>query len=205
MATKARPFTIIHRQILINHTNNNPNSVFFITNTTTSSFRAAQSSRVSFEFRPDTNTIRGGFPKLQKQLSLRGSVTDSTDEGDPKPTSENRNNSTGAGGSGSRRGRQGKGNEWLWQLINQAREIGVLLLKLGIVMFVIGPEVPLPGSEAFVSVPYSEFLSKINSNQVQKVEADGVHIMFKLKGGELGVGRVTLVVSCRDRSHCRVA
>lgn len=32
-----------------------------------------------------------------------------------------------------------------------------------------------------VSVPYSDFLSKINNNQVQKVEVDGVHIMFRLK------------------------
>jgi cell division protease FtsH len=30
-------------------------------------------------------------------------------------------------------------------------------------------------------VPYSEFLGKISSNHVQKVEVDGVHIMFKLK------------------------
>ncbi|KAJ6424859.1 hypothetical protein OIU84_025599 [Salix udensis] len=29
--------------------------------------------------------------------------------------------------------------------------------------------------------PYSEFLSKISSNQLQKVEVDGVHIRFKLK------------------------
>jgi cell division protease FtsH len=39
-----------------------------------------------------------------------------------------------------------------------------------------------------LSVPYSEFLSKINSNQVQKVEVDGVHIMFKLKPGQSGFG-----------------
>uniref|UniRef100_A0A803KPI6 Methyltransferase domain-containing protein n=1 Tax=Chenopodium quinoa TaxID=63459 RepID=A0A803KPI6_CHEQI len=48
------------------------------------------------------------------------------------------------------------------------------------------PGFPLTGSEprpptTFVTVPYSEFLSKINGNQVQKVEVDGVHIMFKLK------------------------
>ncbi|MBA0582528.1 hypothetical protein Gorai_024670, partial [Gossypium raimondii] len=54
------------------------------------------------------------------------------------------------------------------------------------VMRLLRPGIPLPGSEprtptTFVSVPYSEFLNKINSNQVQKVEVDGVHIMFKLK------------------------
>ncbi|KAM7527691.1 hypothetical protein LguiB_031101 [Lonicera macranthoides] len=98
----------------------------------------------------------------------------------------------------SRRGRekQGKGSwwwkggKWRWQPIIQAQEIGILLLQLGIVMFVmrlLRPGLPLPGSEpraptTFVSVPYSDFLSKINSNQVHKVEVDGVHIMFKLKG-----------------------
>jgi cell division protease FtsH len=54
------------------------------------------------------------------------------------------------------------------------------------VMRLLRPGIPLPGSEprtptTFLSVPYSDFLSKINSNQVQKVEVDGVHIMFKLK------------------------
>lgn len=96
----------------------------------------------------------------------------------------------------SRREKQGKDNWWWskgkklrWEPIVQAQEIGVLLLQLGIVMFVmrlLRPGLPLPGSDPraptmFVSVPYSEFLSKINSNQVQKVEVDGVHIMFKLK------------------------
>lgn len=82
-----------------------------------------------------------------------------------------------------------KGKKFQWQPIIQAQEIGVLLLQLGIVMFVmrlLRPGIPLPGSEprtptTFVSVPYSEFLTKINSNQVAKVEVDGVHIMFKLK------------------------
>uniref|UniRef100_A0A6N2L4I5 AAA+ ATPase domain-containing protein n=1 Tax=Salix viminalis TaxID=40686 RepID=A0A6N2L4I5_SALVM len=59
------------------------------------------------------------------------------------------------------------------------------------VMRLLRPGIPLPGSEprqptTFFSVPYSEFLGKISSNQVQKVEVDGVHIMFKLK--DEGVG-----------------
>ncbi|XP_075090132.1 ATP-dependent zinc metalloprotease FTSH 9, chloroplastic [Nicotiana tabacum] len=82
-----------------------------------------------------------------------------------------------------------KGKKLRWEPIVQAQEIGVLLLQLGIVMFVmrlLRPGLPLPGSDpraptSFISVPYSEFLSKVNSNQVQKVEVDGVHIMFKLK------------------------
>ncbi|KAI4373412.1 hypothetical protein MLD38_011539 [Melastoma candidum] len=101
-----------------------------------------------------------------------------------------------------RRENQGKGNWWWWwrmskggngklpwQPIVQARDIGVLLLQLGLVMFVmrlLRLGIPLPGSDpkvpvTYVSVPYSEFLSRINSDQVRKVEVDGVHIMFKLK------------------------
>ncbi|CAN8254950.1 unnamed protein product [Cochlearia groenlandica] len=82
-----------------------------------------------------------------------------------------------------------KGKKWQWQPIIQAQGIGVLLLQLGVVMFVmrlLRPGIPLPGSEprtqtTFVSVPYSEFLSKVNDNQVQKVEVDGVQVLFKLK------------------------
>uniref|UniRef100_A0A1J3CBX1 ATP-dependent zinc metalloprotease FTSH 7, chloroplastic n=1 Tax=Noccaea caerulescens TaxID=107243 RepID=A0A1J3CBX1_NOCCA len=92
--------------------------------------------------------------------------------------------------------KQGKGEvwwskekKWQWHPIIQAQGIGVLLLQLGVVMFVmrlLRPGIPLPGSEpriqtTFVSVPYSEFLSKVNSNQVQKVEVDGVQVLFKLK------------------------
>ncbi|KAE9615157.1 hypothetical protein Lal_00048067 [Lupinus albus] len=92
-------------------------------------------------------------------------------------------------GSKTKRGGGGSGGKWRWQPILQAQEIGVLLLQLGIMVFamrLLKPGIPLPGSEprattSFVSVPYSEFLSRINSDQVQKVEVDGVHIMFKLK------------------------
>uniref|UniRef100_A0A7N1A1R5 AAA+ ATPase domain-containing protein n=1 Tax=Kalanchoe fedtschenkoi TaxID=63787 RepID=A0A7N1A1R5_KALFE len=83
-----------------------------------------------------------------------------------------------------------RGGKWQWKPIIQAQEIGLLLIQLGIMLFVmrlIRPGLPLPGAEpaaaqtTFVCVPYSDFLSKINSNQVHKVEVDGVHIMFKLK------------------------
>lgn len=105
----------------------------------------------------------------------------------PKPTSP---------ASNPRRERQkkenwwwSKGGNWKWQPIVQAQEIGILILQLGIVIFVmrlLRPGIPLPGSDprpptTFISVPYSDFLSKINTNQVQKVEVDGVHVMFKLK------------------------
>ncbi|XVF46688.1 hypothetical protein PTKIN_Ptkin03bG0047800 [Pterospermum kingtungense] len=141
-----------------------------------------------------------------KESKLLANCTDSSDS---KATSSENNESEGgqgvkqkqkptnSGGSTNqrreKRGKSGlwwsKGKKWQWQPIIQAQEIGVLLLQLGIVMFVmrlLRPGIPIPGSEprtqtTFVSVPYSEFLSKINSNHVQKVEVDGIHIMFKLK------------------------
>lgn len=68
----------------------------------------------------------------------------------------------------------------------------MLLLQLGIVMFamrLLRPGIPLPGSEprpptTYVSVPFSDFLSKINNDEVQKVEVDGVHIMFRLRSDQ---------------------
>ncbi|KAJ6905032.1 hypothetical protein NC652_022927 [Populus alba x Populus x berolinensis] len=119
----------------------------------------------------------------------RSTETEPQNNPPPSPPSSN-------SGSKQKREKQGKGQwwfskkqNWKWQPLIQAQEIGVLLLQLGIVMFVmrlLRPGIPLPGSEprqptTFVSVPYSEFLGKISSNQVQKVEVDGVHIMFKLK------------------------
>lgn len=112
----------------------------------------------------------------------------------------------GSGSNGSDRGRekQSKGGkrrwrwpELRWQPLVQAREIGILLLLLGMVVSVttrlIQPGVSLPGADpkvstTFVSVPYSEFLNRINGNEVKKVEVDGVNLMFKLKGGVGNVG-----------------
>ncbi|KAK9059570.1 hypothetical protein SSX86_020274 [Deinandra increscens subsp. villosa] len=113
----------------------------------------------------------------KKSESESNKVSKKTDKGEKK----------GKGGWGWGWGKGG--GKWRWQPIIQAQEIGVLLLQLGIVMFVmrlLRPGLPLPGSEprvptTIVSVPYSEFLGKVSSNQVQKVEVDGVHIMFKLK------------------------
>ncbi|XP_015873806.1 ATP-dependent zinc metalloprotease FTSH 9, chloroplastic isoform X2 [Ziziphus jujuba] len=158
----------------------------------------------------------GGFRR--SKVSATGQDSDSGEKSEAK-TSEGQgvnkkstapSNSGSSSASNRRKEKQGKGNWWWskggkfrWQPIVQAQEIGILLLQLGIVIFVmrlLRPGIPLPGSEprtptTFVSVPYSEFLGKINTNQVQKVEVDGVHIMFKLKseaGGnpesEVGVG-----------------
>ncbi|XP_042491283.1 ATP-dependent zinc metalloprotease FTSH 7, chloroplastic-like [Macadamia integrifolia] len=121
--------------------------------------------------------------------SEKGEGQSSDKEGVSKPST-----ASSSSAPSPRREKQGKsgwwkGAKWQWQPIIPAQEIGILLLQLGIVMFVmrlLRPGIPLPGSEprtptTFVSVPYSDFLSKINNNQVQKVEVDGVHIMFRLK------------------------
>ncbi|GAU25711.1 hypothetical protein TSUD_216400 [Trifolium subterraneum] len=115
----------------------------------------------------------------------------------------------GSGGSGSNRRKEKQGKDdwwwwlgskngkWKWQPMLKAQEVAVLFIQFGLAVFVmrfLRPGIYLPGSETrasttFVSVPYSDFLSKINSDQVLKVEVDGVHIMFKLKsdleGGEV--------------------
>ncbi|GLT81683.1 hypothetical protein SLE2022_001190 [Rubroshorea leprosula] len=165
--------------------------------------------------------LYGGFWR-RGEVGLRESrILARCQDSDSKTSSSEKNESEGqavkqnppnSGSSGNQRGEKSgkrgvwwsKGKRWQWQPIVQAQEIGVLLLQLGIVMFVmrlLRPGIPLPGSEprtptTFVSVPYSEFLSKINNNNVQRVEVDGVHIMFKLKGegnsqeGEVGLSKL---------------
>ncbi|KAJ4875189.1 hypothetical protein Rs2_40207 [Raphanus sativus] len=112
-------------------------------------------------------------------------------EGDEKSEGEGNKKKKG----GRKDGKSGGGGvwwskKWEWEPIIKAQEVGVLLLQLGIVMFVVRllrPGIPLPGSEprtqqtTFLSVPYSEFLSRVNNDEVKKVEVDGVHVLFKLK------------------------
>ncbi|KAJ3680125.1 hypothetical protein LUZ60_016403 [Juncus effusus] len=76
-------------------------------------------------------------------------------------------------------------SKWQWKPIGENQDMSFLLLQLAVCIFafrMLRPSTSLPEpSTSHVSVPYSDFLSKINDNQVQKVEVDGVHIMFKLK------------------------
>lgn len=168
-------------------------------------YRQARVSKTREKF-----NLWGGFLNNQTRNRIRAQQeTESSDKTETNGTESkefSKNNSTTGKGTGSssgssKREKQGKngwwwkGGKWRWQPIIQAQEIGILLLQLGIVMFVmrlLRPGIPLPGSEprtptTFVSVPYSDFLSKINSNQVHKVEVDGVHIMFKLKSEPVSV------------------
>ncbi|XP_076947776.1 ATP-dependent zinc metalloprotease FTSH 9, chloroplastic-like [Bidens hawaiensis] len=166
-------------------------------------------TKASLSFRPNMyrqsrvplmlNSFGGGlglgFLKMNHRvdyykLRVNNSSCEHDTESSGKKKSENESDKkSDKGGKKGKAGGGWKGGKWRWQPIIQAQEIGVLLLQLGIVMFVmrlLRPGIPLPGSEprvptTFVSVPYSEFLSKVSGNQVQKVEVDGVHIMFKLK------------------------
>ncbi|KAJ7964138.1 ATP-dependent zinc metalloprotease ftsh chloroplastic-like [Quillaja saponaria] len=197
---------LFRAQSRILHQNSNrfvPNSVLAPSITV---YREARLSKNSERF-----NLWGGFVKnygvrkgnrilasSQDNDSAAGSGSGSGEKSEAKETEgQGVNKNTPTTGSNRRREKQGKGGwwrgskggKWRWQPIVQAQEIGILLLQLGIVIFVmrlLRPGIPLPGSEprtptTFISVPYSDFLSKINSNQVQKVEVDGVHIMFKLK------------------------
>ncbi|KAI3921201.1 hypothetical protein MKW92_052812 [Papaver armeniacum] len=139
--------------------------------------------------------------RIERRIQIQAS-TDSNQKESNEDKSKEKKSSTPpppSAASPPQRGKQGGGGKgwkktwkWEWQPIIQVQEIGILLLQLGIVIFVmrlLRPSIPLPGSEprvstTFVSVPYSDFLNKINNNQVHKVEVDGVHIMFKLKTAE---------------------
>ncbi|GJY79074.1 ATP-dependent zinc metalloprotease FTSH 9, chloroplastic [Tanacetum coccineum] len=137
----------------------------------------------------DKSCYRGDRLSVNVNNSDTESSTGEKSENEGGKVSKNRDKGEKKGKGGGWGWGKGGGGKWRWQPIIQAQEIGVLLLQLGIVMFVmrlLRPGLPLPGSEprvptTFVSVPYSDFLSKVGGNQVQKVEVDGVHIMFKLK------------------------
>lgn len=132
-----------------------------------------------------------------------GWVCRSTSETDSEEKPVVDDTGSGSNGSDRRRESQSKDGKWRWrwpefrwQPLVQAQEIGVLILQLGLMVFVmrlIRPGVSLPGADpkvltTFVSVPYSEFLSRVNGNEVRKVEVDGVNVIFNLKGGVGNVG-----------------
>lgn len=173
------------------------------------SSRLFHDDTVPFRLQPRVSKLQGYFLRNHLNWKFTRIYANSPREHDTDSAEKPETSGPESPKKPGRREKQGKSNwwgnnsnKWKWQPIIQAQEMGVLLIQLGIVMFVmrlLRPGIPLPGSEprtptTFVTVPYSEFVSKINSNQVQKVEVDGVHIMFKLKreGGsvESGVGEV---------------
>lgn len=136
-----------------------------------------------FPPRPDARGAGGG--------SHKGRVRANSSCEQDRDSGEKREGKSGGESKPPKRGkgRWGKKGGIQWRPLVQAQEVGVLLLQLGLVMTAmrfLRPAIPLPGADplpktTYVSVPYSDFLSRINSNQVQKVEVDGVHIMFRLR------------------------
>ncbi|GAB2285778.1 ATP-dependent zinc metalloprotease FTSH 9, chloroplastic [Dionaea muscipula] len=133
----------------------------------------------------------------QDTESAAASTAEKT-EAKPSDSKQESRNAANSKPPSRRSEKQGKSwfteRKWRWQQLIQAQDIGFLLFVLVIVMYVmrsLRPWIPLPGLEprphtTFVSVPYSEFLRKINGNQVEKVEVDGAHIMFRLKNEGFG-------------------
>ncbi|CAK8565889.1 unnamed protein product [Lathyrus sativus] len=155
-------------------------------------------SRVKFRVRPSLCR----FQCLASHNSRW--VCRSTSETDSATGSSSGEDKTGEGpavedadsvssGSDKRREKQKKGGRWdrrwpelRWSPIFQAKHFGVFLLRFGMLIFVtrmLRSGADLKALTSFVSVPYSEFLNRVNDNQVRKVEVDGVHVMFKLKSG----------------------
>eukprot|EP00252_Welwitschia_mirabilis_P003847 TRINITY_DN1391_c0_g1_i2.p1 TRINITY_DN1391_c0_g1~~TRINITY_DN1391_c0_g1_i2.p1 ORF type:complete len:796 (+),score=146.13 TRINITY_DN1391_c0_g1_i2:450-2837(+) len=101
-------------------------------------------------------------------------------------------------------------SNWKETLEIQVQEIFTLFLQLGVVFFlmrILRPRIPFAGSEVrppttYVNVPFSEFLSRINKNEVQKVEVDDVHFTFRLKSDVVAPSAENVAVS--DRAAKRV-
>lgn len=173
-------------------------SMTFPSVTLYSQIRVSRNSQMFDIWRRIDNSVAKNQKLRDIKIRANGQDTDSqpssTEKSESRVSEGSKNSSKSSKSPPQKQGKRGwfKGGKWRWQPIIQAQEIGILLLQLGIVMFVmrlLRPGIPLPGSEprtptTFVSVPYSDFLSKINGNQVQKVEVDGVHIMFKLKSDQ---------------------
>ncbi|CAH9138645.1 unnamed protein product [Cuscuta epithymum] len=145
--------------------------------------------------REGTPPMSSCFRYSRVRVRANSSCEQGTDSDDPsEATATESKPPTGSDSSSgsSHKESQGKADpwwsKWHWQPIVQGNQMR-LLLQLGVAMFfmrLFRPEIPFPGSEPivplkYVSVPYSEFLSKVHTNQIQKVEVDGVHLMFKLK------------------------
>ncbi|KAH9603836.1 hypothetical protein KSS87_005956 [Heliosperma pusillum] len=80
--------------------------------------------------------------------------------------------------------------KWKWQPLIQGEEISLLAFQLGFIMLVFRffrLDIPITGSKPRplpINVPYSEFLSKISSDQVEKVEINDKEVLFKLRSDE---------------------
>lgn len=202
---------IIHTQYYINSTPN-PKPIYKYPSFTNKFRNLCQKSNLyvtSSSFSPINVYRQNGLLKNSQRFNLyriqAKAEQESESNTEQNDTKNSKNNGVRTSSSGSSRkeekkggGWWGKSRKWEWKPIIQAQEIGILLLQLGIFIFVMRlfkPTIALPGSDprpqtTLISVPYSDFLSKVNGNQVEKVEVDGVNIMFKLKDvvGSDGMG-----------------
>ncbi|KAL5170443.1 ATP-dependent zinc metalloprotease FTSH 9, chloroplastic [Glycine soja] len=177
--TKLKPFSRANSRVSLPHIDNS----FHRFNPNPCRFRCPISSNDSLRF-----GLRVGH-RASWVCRSTGEPDSAADSGEKKTGSSSSDED--ADSNRRKGGWWSRWRRWRWQPLIQAQEIGVLLMQIGIAFFVmrlLRPGIPLPGSDprsstVFVSVPYSEFLSRINSDQVHKVEVDGVHIMFKLKAG----------------------
>ncbi|KAI8523621.1 hypothetical protein RHMOL_Rhmol13G0088400 [Rhododendron molle] len=158
-----------------------------------------------------SSSSSGGSSSSSSRIHANGSCEQESDSkasssgGEKSETNTNTNTTAESKGVGSKpstsspseKKKSGKGGWWngrgggkgRWQPLIQAQEAGVMLLQLGVAIFVlrlVRPGIPFMGSEprtptTYVSVPYSDFLNKINGNRVEKVEVDDFHVVFKLK------------------------
>ncbi|KAK4762648.1 hypothetical protein SAY86_008416 [Trapa natans] len=77
---------------------------------------------------------------------------------------------------------------WWWEQLKPSQEFRVLIFEFGLLVILMRFLRPLAGPEAKaalpvtrLNVPYSEFLHRVNTNQVEKVDINGPHMRFKLR------------------------
>ncbi|KAK1357169.1 ATP-dependent zinc metalloprotease FTSH 7 [Heracleum sosnowskyi] len=198
---------IIHTQYYINST---PNLKYtFFTNQFRNLCQKSNLCVTSSSFSPINLYRQNGLLRNSQRFNLfriqakaEQESESNTEQNDTKNPKDNgvRTSSSGSSRKEEKKGGGwwGKSRKWEWKPIIQAQEIGILLFQLGIFIFVMRlfrPTIALPGLDprpqtTLISVPYSDFLSKVNGDRVEKVEVDGVNIIFKLKDvvGSDGMG-----------------
>ncbi|KAL3700871.1 hypothetical protein R1sor_018893 [Riccia sorocarpa] len=112
---------------------------------------------------------------------------------------------------------------WNWSWVRkgssavQPHEIGALVLQLSVVvllMRLLRPGFPFPGpagsnssteanvGTSYVSVSFSEFLQRVQRNEVKSVEIDGVHLTFSLRSQDASsVEQQQVVESQENEGH----
>ncbi|WOL04715.1 ATP-dependent zinc metalloprotease FTSH 7, chloroplastic isoform X1 [Canna indica] len=121
---------------------------------------------------------------------------------DAPASSSHTSSSSPSSSSSQRREKQWKSR---WSKVKRPqKEIRTLLFQLGIVLFsfrLLWPRSELSAPTTYVSVPFSEFLNKIVSDEVQKVEVNGVHITFRVRQETGSVEAGSFIESLREEAE----